>query len=79
MLLASIAANGDVSGASITVDRTGTNTSHKQSLLHLTRHHNYLMYNSSLSLPLNRSKNGKEGPQKVSQDGIFFHHWIEPQ
>ena len=35
MLLTSTAANGDVSGASMTVDTTGTNTSHIHSLLHL--------------------------------------------
>ena len=39
ILLASTEANGDVSGASITVDITGTNTSHKHSLLHLRRNH----------------------------------------
>ena len=37
MLLTSIAANGDVSGASMTVDSTGTNTSHKHSQLHLRK------------------------------------------
>ena len=37
MLLISIAANGDVSGASMTVDSTGINTSHKHSLLHLRK------------------------------------------
>ena len=42
ILLASTAANGDESGASITVDKTGTNTSHKHSLLHLkTRWNHY--------------------------------------
>lgn len=37
ILLASTAANGDESGASITVDKTGTNTSQIHSLLHLGR------------------------------------------
>lgn len=37
ILLASTAANGDESGASITVDKTGTNTSQIHSLLHLER------------------------------------------
>ena len=37
ILFGSTAANGEVSGASTTVDRTGTNTSHKHSLLHLKR------------------------------------------
>lgn len=39
ILLVSTEASGDVSGASITVDSTGTNTSHKLSLLHLMRQH----------------------------------------
>lgn len=46
ILLTSIAANGDVSGASTTVDSTGTNTSHKHSQLHLKKVMIIIMYDS---------------------------------